>query len=138
MEWEFTPAQVVKGEVDYRLEDFRHDLAQEVAMNLGRDDVAGLRRVYDAVYDQCYWLATGKPLADLLEGFEHEPEMRAWLASLEPLLRPNVEMLGAILQRDIMTCVARGEPLPQAIESISKRHDELGRASPFEASLIRG
>lgn len=34
MEWEFTPQQVVKGEVGYGLEAFRHDLMQEVSLNV--------------------------------------------------------------------------------------------------------
>lgn len=135
MQWEFTPADLVKGEVEYGLEAFRRDLAREVAMNVGSGDRAALRRAYQAVYDQCYWLATGKPLGTLLAAFEDDPEMRDWLASLAPLLQPNVDMLGAILQREIMDRMAGGEPLDRALENVSRRHDELGRSDPGELLL---
>ena len=59
MEWEFTPEQVVKGEIGYGLAEFRRDLFEEVRANLGADDPVSLQKSYDLIYDLCYWLATG-------------------------------------------------------------------------------
>lgn len=129
MEWEFTPAQVVKGEVDYDIASFRRDLAQEVAQNVGAGDMPQLQRAYDLVYDLCYWLATGKPLAQLLAAFDDDPSIRDWLQALQPHMQGNVDMLGAILQRDIMDDVAAGRPLEQALERVAARHAEAARTS---------
>ena len=137
MEWEFTPAQIVRGESDYGLEDFRRDLAREIAANLGDRGGEEFRRAYDMIYDQCYWLATGKPLPDLLAAFDNDPATRDWLAALEPHLRENVQMLGAILQREIMDCVARGSPLDEALRSVAARHHEVARAQSAESMLAR-
>lgn len=46
MEWEFTPEQVVKGEVDYGLEQFRADMLQEVKLNLEQMDDAQIGRAH--------------------------------------------------------------------------------------------
>jgi hypothetical protein len=35
MTWDFTPTQVMKGEVDYELDDFRRDLFVQVKHNFG-------------------------------------------------------------------------------------------------------
>lgn len=60
MEWEFTPQQVVKGEAGYGLDEFRHDLMQEVALNMPGLGYEQLEPVSRLAYDLCYWLATGK------------------------------------------------------------------------------
>ncbi len=133
MEWEFTPAQVVKGEAQYDLEAFRHDLAREIAANVQSADAAEFQRAYALLYDLCYWLATGKPLADLLATFEGDPATRDWLAALEPHMRGNVDMLGAVLQRDLMDEVAAGRALEQALHAVAARHAELAASLPGQA-----
>ena len=127
MEWEFTPAQVVRGEAAYDLASFRRDLAHEVAQNVAAGDQAQFQRAYDLVYDLCYWLATGKPLAKLLIAFDDDPSNRDWLSALQPHMQGNIDMLGAILQRDIMDDVAAGRPLEQALERVAARHAEAVR-----------
>ena len=133
MQWDFTPEQVVKGVADYGLEEFRRDLAREVATNLGDPGAEELRRAYDLIYDQCYWLATGKPLHVLLATFDNDPSTRNWLAAMAPQLQANIDMLGAILQREIINYVARGNPLEEALRSVAARHDELARAQSAES-----
>ena len=131
MEWEFTPAQVVKGEAAYDLASFRRDLANEVASNVEANDQTQFQRAYDLVYDLCYWLATGKPLAELLGTFDEDPATRDWLAAIQPHMEGNVNMLGAILQRDIMSEVATGQALEQALERVAARHAEAaGMSAP--------
>jgi hypothetical protein len=59
MEWEFTPQQVVKGEIDYGLDAFRHDLMQEVALNipdLGNEQLS----LFFVWHTICYSLATAR------------------------------------------------------------------------------
>jgi len=136
MEWDFTPEQIVKGVADYGLEEFRRDLAREVAANLRHGGGEEFRRAYDMIYDQCYWLATGKSLPDLLAAFDDDPATRDWLAALEPQLQANVQMLGAILQREIMDYVARGNPLEEALRRVAARHDELARAQSAASMFV--
>lgn len=135
MEWEFTPAQVVKGETAYRLEDFRRDLAREVALNLRDADPAEFRRSYDLIFALCYWLATGKLVEDFLATFDGDPSTHVWLTALEPHLGTNVEMLGAVMQREIMDGVEAGLPLEQAVQAVAARHDEVARTQPTESML---
>lgn len=132
MEWEFTQVQVVKGEIGYRIEDFRRDLAREVAQNIQSADHMAFRRSYDLIYDLCYWLATGKPLEELLATFDTDPSTRDWLAALEPHLQTNVEMLGAVMQREIMDGVEAGLPLHEVLQAVAARHDGVARTQPVE------
>ena len=137
MEWKFTPAQVVKGEAQYDLEAFRSDLAREVAANLQGAHADEFERVYALVYDLCYWLATGKPLANLLASFDDDPATRDWLAAIEPHMRGNVDMLGALLQRDIMDEVAAGTPLSEALHAVAARNEDLARTAPSDQAERR-
>ena len=130
MEWEFTPAQVVKGEAHYDLAAFRSDLAREVAANVHSAHADEFQRAYALIYGLCYWLATGKPLANLLASFDDDPATREWLAEIAPHMRGNVDMLGALLQRDIMEHVAAGSPLPGALRAVAARNEDLARTAP--------
>lgn len=125
MLWEFTPEQVVKGEVDYKLEDFRRDLREEVAGNLGGDEVDEelLQRSFDVIYDLCYWEATGKEFDDFIATLEEDaPLQEPVLRGIREHMRDNITMLGAILQRMIMDGVEQGLPVEQAIEQAARRH----------------
>ncbi len=130
MEWEFVPEQVVKGEVAYGLKEFRRDLAQEVRVNLGPVADGEFARAYDILYDLCYWLATGKPFDDFLDGFEDDPVAIRLIKAAHDAMSGNVEMLGAILQRQIMDRVDAGMPLEQALASVDASHRETVAATP--------
>lgn len=129
MEWEFLPEQVVKGEVAYGLKDFRRDLAQELRMNLGPISADEFARAYDVLYDLCYWLATGKPLDDFLDGFDDDPVAIRLIKSAHEAMAGNVEMLGAIVQRLIVERVEAGTPLEQAVSSVDAYHRETVAAT---------
>lgn len=122
MEWEFTPEQVVKGEVGYGLEDFRRDLAVEVRTNMGDMEDADFHGVYQLVYDLCYWLATGKTFEDFVEAFQHDPPTYRFASCLRDSMQDNVGMLGAILQRLIMDRVEGGQPVEAAVDSVAAFH----------------
>jgi hypothetical protein len=134
MEWQFTSAQVVKGEVGYGLEAFRRDLMREIRMNGGDDDSA-LLDTRDLVYDLCYWRATGKSFEEFLAGFRHDPPTSEFLHSVNEHMDANVEMLGAILQRLIMDRVEAGMPLEHAIQDVALHHSQIVRtAAPAPAT----
>lgn len=124
MEWEFTPEEVVKGLVDYGLEDFRRDLAEEVRQNVsGGADV--FVRTYHLLYDLCYALATSKDLEAHLAAYAYDPPTVQFLREMVEPMSNNVEMLGAILQRQIMDRIEAGMPLEAAIDDVADWHRQL-------------
>jgi len=121
VEWEFTPEDVVKGRSGYGLAEFRHDLAEEVRMNIGGDTDA-FARAYHLLYDFCYALATSKDVEAYLVAYAYDPPTVQFLRELEPLMASNVSMLGAILQRQIMDRIEIGLPLEQAVQDVAAWH----------------
>jgi hypothetical protein len=130
MEWEFTPQQVVKGEVDYGLEIFRRDLMQEVSLNVPGIGEEQLNPVFALAYDLCYWLATGKDYDEFEEQFE-DLNALMFLRALREHGQGNVEMLGAILQRMIMDGVEAGLPLEEAVAQVGAHHQQIVRQGNF-------
>lgn len=131
MEWEFSPEQVIKGEVSYHVGDFRRDLQMEVSLNLGRANAQQVDDAFSLLYDFCYWLATGHEREAFISQFCHDPPLSEWLSELIPWMTSNAEMLGAILQRCIMDEVERGAPLEQALQETDHavRASERGSAA---------
>ena len=125
MEWEFTPEQVVKGEIGYALEDFRRDLALEVRNNLGPASPEQAAQTADLLYDLCHVLATNRTLESMLATLAYDPPTCEFLREMVEPMRPNGEMLGAILQRLIMDRVEAGMPLEQALDSVAEHHRQL-------------
>jgi hypothetical protein len=124
MQWEFSAEEVVKGAVDYRIAEFRRDFHAEVRANtggwLGEE---GARACFDVLYDYTYWLATGRPREAFIL-LPDAPVDREFLAAVHDALAPNVEMLGAILQRMIMDGVEQGLVLDEALSQAARRHGE--------------
>jgi hypothetical protein len=132
MEWEFTPEQVVKGNVGYGLESFRDDLAREVRSNMADIPQADQEQAFHMVYDLCHWLATGRNFEAFVAGFSESPFADALLRSLRDPISPNVEMLGAILQRLIMERIESGLPLERAVSAVEEFHRQsVVRHNPF-------
>ena len=121
MEWEFTPQQVVKGEIGYGLAEFRHGLAEEVRQNV-TGDTEVFTRTYHLLYDLCYALATSKDIEAHLAAYAYDPPTVQFLRELAPVMNANVEMLGAILQRQIMDRVEAGMPLENAVSEVADWH----------------
>jgi len=123
MEWKFTPDQVVKCEVDYGLEEFRKDMFEEVRLNTGQMDDAQQQKIFNVMYDLCYWVATGNDYDDFLAGLDQESFFPTFLASIKAKLAPNMEMLGAILQRLIMDRIeGQGMSLDDALKQVGELH----------------
>lgn len=126
MEWEFTPQQVVKGEVGYGLAEFRHDLMQEVLLNVPGIEEEKLNQVFALAYDLCYWLATGKDYDEFEERFQ-DINTLMFLRALREHGQGNVEMLGVILQRMIMDGVGSSLPLEEAVAQVAAHHQQMVR-----------
>ncbi|MBU0621832.1 MAG: hypothetical protein KJ795_08280 [Gammaproteobacteria bacterium] len=124
MEWEFTAAEVVRGEVDYGLAEFRADLLKEVEQNMGGMEGVAPERIFEVIYDLCYWCATGNEYDEFLSGLDQDSFLPAFLGTIRAHLEPNIEMLGAILQSLIMERV-EGKNIP--LEEALKQVDELNR-----------
>lgn len=130
MEWEFTPDDVVQGNVDYALDDFRRDLLQEFRMNLPAENrPAEPERLFAMVYDLCYWLATGGEFAAFEREVGADPYLGGFLRMVHRHSGPNVAMLGAILQRSIMDNMEEGMPLEAALEAVAQRNSQVASAS---------
>lgn len=121
MEWEFTPEDVVKSRTDYGLAEFRHDLAEEVRHNVS-GDAEVFTRTYHLLYDLCYALATSKDFEAHLAAYAYDPPTVQFLREIQPMMAGNVDMLGAILQRQIMDRVEAGMPLESAIDEVADWH----------------
>jgi len=132
MEWEFTPQEVVKGRIGYGLADFRQGLAAEVRQNVG-GDTAVFARSYHLLYDLCYALATSKNLDAHLAAYSYDPPTVQFLRELAPAMSANVEMLGAILQRQIMDRVEAGMPLASAVAEVADWHRQAVAEHPPSA-----
>ena len=129
MEWEFTAEDVVKGRIGYGLADFRQGLAEEVRQNV-TGDTELFTRTYHLLYDLCYALATSKDLDAHLTAYAYDPPTVQFLRELAPVMSANVDMLGAILQRQIMDRVEGGMPLENAVSEVADWHRQTVAEQP--------
>lgn len=126
MEWEFTPEEVVKAEVDYGLEQFRADMLEEVKLNMSQMDSEVPEKVFNVMYELCYWVATGNNYDEYVDSLDQETFFPGFLASIKQHLEPNILMLGAILQRLIMERVeGQSMPLDQALKEVDELHSQI-------------
>ena len=66
MNWNFTGQQVMRGEVNYTLEEFRQDFYHEVKENFPEYDKQQLDGIYQLAYDVCYCTAAQRKRGELL------------------------------------------------------------------------
>lgn len=126
MEWEFTPDEIVRGEVDYGLEQFRADMLEEVKLNMSSMESVVPEKVFNIMYDLCYWCATGNDYDEFLNGLDQDSFFPAFLGSIREHLEPNITMLGAILQKLIMDRVEeQGMPLEEALKQVDELHRSI-------------
>lgn len=126
MEWEFTPEEVVKAEVDYGLAQFRADMLAEVRINTGDMEEIQQQKMFDVMYELCYWVATGNDYDEFLATQNQESFLPDFLASIKQNLEPNIVMLGAILQRLIMDRVeGQSMPLEMALKEVDELHRQI-------------
>lgn len=123
MQWDFSMDEVVRGDVDYGLKEFRRDLYQEISTNLPSNDETFIKHSFDIIYELCHWIATGREFSDFVDTLaDNGPFSVPDLKVIKDHMQDNIDMLGAILQRLIMDNVEQGLPLDQAINHTAKQH----------------
>lgn len=130
MEWEFTAAQLMRGEAVYGLADFRRDLGEEIRGNLPGLDDPEFDRLFRIIYDLHYWLATGHNYGEFEAQYADQPKLLPLLRAIHAQCSANVEMLGAILQRLIMDGVEAGVPLEHALQQAADLHARAVAETP--------
>jgi hypothetical protein len=127
MNWDFTGAQVVKGEVAYSLEEFRKDLYAEVRENFSDYDTKELDGIYQLAYDVCYCTATQRQLGELLAHCK-QMGVRADLKYLM-LIRDsnlnNIDMLKAIFARKVSEFMDAGASGEEALKKLDAYHRQV-------------
>lgn len=137
MEWEFSAAEVVKGDAAYGLTEFRHDLCEEIRGNLPGLDDPELDKIFRVVYDMHYWLATGNEYGAFESQFSDQPKLLPLLRAVYAHSTGNIEMLGAILQRLIMDGVSAGVPVEHAVQQAAELHARAAAESPLGRSAVQ-
>ena len=124
MKWNFTGEQVVKGEVDYSLEEFRKDFYGEVKDNFPEYGTEKLDSIYRLAYDVCYCTAAQRDLGELLEHCR-EKGLKADMKYLE-LIRDsnlaNIDMLKAIFARKVSEFMDEGLSSEDALKKLDEYH----------------
>ncbi len=137
MEWESSATEVLKGDGEYGLAEFRRDLCEEIRGNLPGLDDPELDKLFRVVHDIHYWLATGNAFAEFESQFSDQPKLLPLLRAAHQHAAGNVEMLGAILQRLIMDGVSAGEPVEHAVQQATERHARVAVASPLGHNAVQ-
>ncbi len=127
MKWGFTGEMVVKGEVDYSLEEFRGDFYLEVQDNFPEYDKKALDSIYRLAYDICYCVATQRDLGELLKHCKKKG-IKADLKYLE-LIRDsnleNIDMLKAIFARKVSEFMDQGLKSADALKKLDEYHKSV-------------
>jgi len=127
MNWDFTGAQVVKGEVAYSLEEFRKDLYAEVKENFSDYEKTELDGIYQLAYDVCYCTATQRKLGELLAHCQQKG-VRADLKYLM-LIRDcnlnNIDMLKAIFAWKVSQFMDAGASGEEALKKLDEYHQQV-------------
>ena len=127
MNWDFTGAQVVKGEVAYSLEEFRKDLYAEVQENFSDYDKKELDGIYQLAYDVCYCTATQRKLGELLA---HCKQMGVkadlkYLMLIRDSNLNNIDMLKAIFARKVSEFMDAGASGEEALKKLDDYHRQV-------------
>ena len=101
MTWDFTPTQVMKGEIDYGFDDFRRDFFNQVKFNFGdRVSPEKLEGGFNLFWLVCHLSALMKSPDEIerqLSDFELPPP-RELLEDIKNVYKDDIEMLIAIYQ----------------------------------------
>jgi hypothetical protein len=127
MQWDFTGEQVVKGEVDYSLEEFRKDFYAEVKENFPEYSKEALDSMYRLAYDVCYCIAAQHDLGELLKHCR-EKGIKTDMKYLE-LIRnsnlANIDMLKAIFARKVSEFLDEGLSSSDALKKLDAYHKSI-------------
>ena len=131
MKWDFTGAQVVKGEVAYSLEEFREDLYGEVKENFSDYDKTELDGIYQLAYDVCYCTASQRKLGELLAHCQQKGVQAdlKYLMLIRDCNLNNIDMLKAIFARKVSEFMDAGASGEEALKKLDEYHREVLAAS---------
>ena len=127
MKWDFTEKQVVKGEVDYSLEEFRNDFYKEVKDNFEEYSKEELDSMYAIAYDVCYCTAVRQDLGKLLEHLKKKG-LKAdlkYLGLIRDSNLDNIEMLKAIFARKVSEFMDEGLSSEDALKKLDEYHKNI-------------
>ena len=127
MQWEFTGDQVVKGEVDYSLEEFREDFYAEVKENFPEYGKEALDSMYRLAYDVCYCIAAQRDLGELLKhckGKGIKADMK-YLELIRDSNLANIDMLKAIFARKVSEFMDAGLNSADALKKLDEYHKKV-------------
>jgi len=138
MKWNFTPAQVTEGKVDYSLEEFLRDLWEDVNSNMSREVFnrlpegeernrkynEAIRDVFNFVCEICYLAVVEKPYLKLTLKQSNEVE-RELIEKTIKENKSNIDMLYAILRMHIVRGLKEGLTKKQAVKATVEYSKEL-------------
>lgn len=101
MTWNFTPTQVMKGEVNYGLDEFRRDLFEQTEFNFGSHfSPERLEHGFNLFWIICHLMATTKSLDEVQSRLSklEPPVGRELIKLIAETHKSDAEMLTAIYQ----------------------------------------
>jgi hypothetical protein len=127
MEWTFTAEEVVKGEVDYTIEEFRRDLYEEVRSNFPEYSKSEMDTMFSIAYDVCYCIATSKELDDLLKHLQDKgiKADKNYLELIRDSNLANIDMLKALFARKVADFMDEGCSSEEALKTLDEYHKNL-------------
>ena len=134
MEWTFTAEEVVKGEVDYTIEEFRRDLYEEVKINFPEYSSKEMETIFSIAYDVCFCTATSKELDDLLKHLQDKgiKADKNYLQLIRDSNLANIDMLKALFARKVADFMDEGCSSEEALKKLDVYHKSLvSNASSF-------
>ncbi|MBF0338031.1 MAG: hypothetical protein HQL05_09365 [Nitrospirae bacterium] len=135
MQWQFTPYQVLNGDVPYGIQDYKNDLRAEIRgtlASLGMDEHT-MDFYCDFVYMLFCWRATNQPIhtykALLQEKLPDDSPVKAsmtddaFLYSLESDNMEFIDMLRVIITNITLKHIQTGLSIEDAARAV---HNEIG------------
>ena len=95
MTWDFTPTQVMKGEVDYCFDDFRRDLLEQVKHNFKEIKADKLENCFNLFWLFCHYQAIMLSPEEIAEKLAMDME---GVKMMGEICEADGEMLAAVYQ----------------------------------------
>lgn len=134
MKWTFTSDQVMKGEVQYGLEEFRRDLYQEVKDNFSDYHTDQLEAIFRLAYDVCYCEAIEGTLAGMISHYREKglPVDLKYLELIRDSNRENIAMLKAVLASELAKHMQSGLSREDAIKKFDEHRKKVASRMPAQ------
>lgn len=132
MKWIFTPEQLMKGEVEYGLEEFRSDLYREVKENFSDYSTDKLDGMFRLAFDVCYGEATRGNLSGMISHYQEKglPVDSKYLELIRDSNRDNIAMLKALLTRELAKKMQSGLSREEALKKFDEQSKKVTSTMP--------